>query len=53
MLKANPTYEIRGHRFTRDHPYVAMSEDDAQEIFDMEPRGFAVATPKEVQGYYS
>jgi hypothetical protein len=53
MLKANPTYEIRGHRFTSEHPYVAMSEDDAQDIFDLEPRGFAVATPKEVQEYYS
>lgn len=53
MEKANPTYEIRGHRFTSDHPYVAMSEEDAQDIFDLEPRGFRIATPNEVKEYYS
>lgn len=53
MNKANPTYEIRGHTFTATHPYVAMSEEDAQDLFDLEPRGFAIATPKEVKEYYS
>lgn len=53
MQKANPTYELFGHKFTKAHPYVAMSADDAQEIFDFEPRGFRVATPAEVKEYYS
>lgn len=53
MNRANPTYEIKGYRFTQDHPYIAMSQDAAQEIFDYDPRGFSIATPKEVQEYYS
>ena len=53
MTKSNPTYEIRGHRFTTAHPFVAMSEEDAQDLFDLEPRGFAIATPNEVKEYYS
>jgi len=53
MNRANPTYEIRGHRFTSEHPYVAMSSEDAQSIFDADPRGFVTATPKELEDYYS
>ena len=53
MNRANPTYELFGHRFTSEHPYVAMLEGEAQEIFDYDPRGFVIATPSEVQGYYS
>jgi len=53
MNRANPTYEIRGHRFTSDHPYVVMSSEDAQAIFDADPRGFVTATPKELEDYYS
>lgn len=53
MNRANPTYEIKGHRFTSDHPFVVMSEDDAQEIFDYDPRGFVIATPKEAKEFYS
>lgn len=52
MNRRNPTYETNGHRFTKDHPYVAMSADDAQDIFDTE-EGFALANPREVQEYYS
>lgn len=53
MRKANPTYEIFGHKFTKQHPYVAMSETDAQDIFDAEPRGFSIATPAQAKEYYS
>jgi hypothetical protein len=53
MNRANPTYEIRGHKFTSEHPYVVMSESEAQDIFDVDPRGFSMATPKEVEEYYS
>lgn len=51
MTRANFRYDIMGHTFTKDHPFVAMSEDDAQKIFDKE-EGFRIATPKEVQEYY-
>jgi hypothetical protein len=53
MNRANPTFEIKGHRFTSQHPYVAMSSDEAQEVFDFDPRGFRLATPNEVKEYYS
>jgi hypothetical protein len=41
-----------GHTFTKEHPFVAMKEDDAQAIFDKED-GFRIATPKEVQEFYN
>jgi len=53
MNRANPTYEIKNHRFTKDHPYVVMSPSEAQEIFDYDPRGFTIATPRELEDYYS
>jgi hypothetical protein len=51
MTRANFRYDILGHTFTKDHPFVAMNEKDAQQIFDRE-EGFRLATPKEVQEYY-
>lgn len=51
MTRANVRYDIMGHTFTKDHPFVAMSEDQAQRIFDKEG-GFRLATPKEVQEFY-
>lgn len=52
MTRENFRYDIMGYTFTKDHPFVAMSEDKAQEIFDKE-EGFRLATPKEVQEYYN
>jgi hypothetical protein len=51
MTRENYRYDILGFTFTKEHPFVAMTEDDAQEIFDKE-EGFRLATPKEVQEYY-
>ena len=51
MTRANFRYDIMGHTFTQDHPFVAMHKDAAQQIFDKE-EGFRLATPKEVQDYY-
>ena len=48
----NFTYQTYGHSFSKDHPFIAMSEKDAQTIFDNE-QGFRMATPKEVQEFYS
>jgi len=51
MTRANFRYDIKGHTFTKEHPFVAMTKDDAQSIFDRED-GFRLATPKEVQEFY-
>lgn len=52
MTRANYRYDIMGHTFTKDHPFVAMAEKDAQKIFDKE-EGFRIATPREAQEFYS
>jgi uncharacterized protein YpmB len=52
MDRENPAYEINGYKFTREHPYVAMDAEDAEFIFESQT-GFRMATPREVQEYYS
>jgi len=52
MTRANFRYDIQGFTFTKEHPFIAMNKEKAQEIFDKE-EGFRLATPKEVQEYYS
>ncbi len=52
MTLPNFSYETRGNRFTKEHPFVAMDKDTAQAIFDKE-EGFVMATPAEVQEFYS
>jgi hypothetical protein len=52
MERANFRYDALGYTFTQQHPFVAMTEDEAQEIFDKE-EGFRLATPKEVQDFYN
>jgi len=52
MTRANHRYDTMGYTFTQDHPFVVMTEDEAQEIFDKEA-GFRVATPREAQEFYS
>ncbi len=52
MVRPNFSYETNGHRFTKEHPFVAMDKDTAQAIFDKE-EGFVMATPAEVQEFYS
>ena len=52
MTRANFRYDILGYTFTNDHPFVAMKEEDAQKIFDLE-EGFRLATPREAQEFYS
>ena len=52
MTRANFRYDTMGYTFTQEHPFVAMSEDDAQSIFDRED-GFRLATPKEAQDFYN
>jgi len=38
--------------FSKEHPFVALPESVAQEIFDLH-QGFRPATPREVQEFYS
>lgn len=52
MTRANFRYDIMGFTFTNEHPFVPMNQDKAQEIFDKE-EGFRLATPNEVQDFYS
>jgi hypothetical protein len=52
MTRDNFRYDIMGYTFTKEHPFVAMVSEKAQEIFDKE-EGFRLANPKEVQDYYN
>lgn len=52
MERKNPSYETYGYIFTATHPFVAVPEKIAMDIFDSED-GFRMATPREVQEYYS
>lgn len=52
MDRANHSYGTLGYTFTQEHPFVAMSESEAQAIFDTEV-GFRLATPREAQEYYA
>ncbi len=52
MDRPNFRYDAMGYTFTKEHPFVAMPEETAQEIFDKEV-GFRMATPREVQEYYN
>ena len=52
MTRANPTFEDRGYRFTKSHPYVLVTEEDA-EWFIENYEGFKIASPKELREFYS
>lgn len=52
MERANPSFSVGRYVFTQEHPFVAMSEKDAQYIFDTQ-NGFRPATPREVQEFYN
>lgn len=52
MLRANGTYEIRGIKFSKQHPFALVPEDDAEYIVESDPNGFRYATPKEAAEYY-
>lgn len=52
MTRANGTFEVRGHRFTSAHPFLPVSEDDANYILE-NVDGFKIASPREADEYYS
>jgi hypothetical protein len=52
MTRANRSFEIRGYRFTADHPFALVDEENAAWIAE-NIEGFRYATPREVQEYYA
>jgi hypothetical protein len=52
MERNNHSYQAIGYSFSQEHPFVAMPESEAQNIFDTE-EGFRLATPREAQEYYA
>ena len=52
MTRANPTYEVRGYFFTKTHPFLPVSPDDADFLVDT-LGGFKIASPREVEEFYS
>ena len=51
MVRANPLYEVRGHRFTQENPFALVNPADAEYLLTRE-EGFRQATPSELQEYY-
>ena len=52
MSRANPTYEVRGYRFTRENPFLPVTEEAADWILD-NVEGFSIASPAAAREFYS
>lgn len=52
MDRMNPSYSVFGYTFTRKHPFVIIKAADVDSLLRHD-RGFRVATPEEVEEYYS
>lgn len=52
MERGNPRYEVRGYKFTKEHPFLVVSRPDADFIVN-NVFGFRIATTEEVKKYYS
>lgn len=55
MERQNPTFEVLGHKFTRNQPFQVMSEQDAQDVIDVAESmggGFRIASPSEAKSYF-
>ena len=52
MERMNHSFQTMGYTFSQQHPFVVMSEEDAQRIFDTQD-GFRLATPREAQEFYA
>ena len=51
MNKSNHSFQAGPYIFTASHPFVPMSESEAQILFDTY-KGFSLATPREAQEFY-
>jgi hypothetical protein len=52
MTRLNASYEVRGYKFNREHPFALVKENDADYLIEVEG-GFAMASPKEARAFYS
>jgi len=52
MTRSNYTYEVRGYKFTREHPFGLVTEEDADYLVEVEG-GFQMATPSEARSFYN
>lgn len=52
MTRKNFSFRARGYKFTREHPYALVKEEDV-EHFVNERKGFALATPEEARRFYN
>lgn len=52
MTRENGTYEVRGYKFTRSHPFLVVKSADADFLVE-ELGGFKIASPREAEEYYS
>lgn len=50
MTRQNATFEFFGYRFTREHPFCIVKEDDVDKL--KARGGFHVATPEQLKEYY-
>lgn len=51
MDRPNKSFSIMGHKFTSDHPYVVMDEEEALTICELTD-GFRIAHPTEAAKFY-
>jgi len=51
MERQNPRFEIRGYTFSKQHPFVPVTEEDANYIIS-HLDGFRIAMPQEAQDFY-
>lgn len=51
MERENPSYQIRGHKFTRENPFSLVGVDDASYILE-NIEGFKQASPREAKEFY-
>jgi hypothetical protein len=52
MERQNPRFEVRGYSFSKDHPFLPVTEEDANYIIT-NIEGFRIAMPKEAEEFYS
>jgi hypothetical protein len=52
MTRANASFEIRGYKFTREHPFAIVGGGNLDYLLE-QVDGFRLATPAEVKSYYN
>ena len=52
MTRRNHSYEVRGYKFTRQHPFVPVTEEDAEWLVE-KGGGFRPATNREIKEFYN